>query len=260
MKTDIYYFSGTGNSLAVAKDLAGQLQDETALLPVARFLNNGEIRIESNILGLVFPVYCHDLPEIVKEFIKNTTFVTTPYIFAIATYNTEPGNALHNLDSLLKQKKLGLAAGYNISMPGNSVLVLDMTTTDDENKIRFQAKEDRIKIIARNVQLRKPVGIEGKFDPQDTYGSRKYLDQTYKAAEQFWVTDDCKNCKTCENVCPRHNIERFENRPVWGDNCEYCLACLHWCPEKAVQNGENSIKCRRYQHPDITVAAIMAQS
>ena len=68
MKTIIYYFSGTGNSLKVAKDIATQL-DDTEIIQICK--GNMEINNTiSNKIGIIFPVYVSGMPLLVKEFIE----------------------------------------------------------------------------------------------------------------------------------------------------------------------------------------------
>ena len=130
MKTNLYYFSGTGNSLAVSKHLAIELEKDkkniVEVIPIAKFNSESTVRTDADIVGIVFPVYCHDVPNIVREFSKKIN-LNGAYTFGIATYNKEPGNSLFNLNSLLEENGSNLSAGFEISMPGNSVLVMDLT-------------------------------------------------------------------------------------------------------------------------------------
>jgi flavodoxin len=65
---EIYYFSGTGNSLAVAKDMAENL--DARLIPVASTLNQESIHSEADGIGFVFPIYDFKPPQVVEEFIR----------------------------------------------------------------------------------------------------------------------------------------------------------------------------------------------
>ena len=54
MSTEIYYFSGTGNSLHVAKELQRRIP-ETSLVPVVRLLDEESIETHAETVGFVFP-------------------------------------------------------------------------------------------------------------------------------------------------------------------------------------------------------------
>ena len=87
MLTEIYYFSGTGNSLAVARDLSGKLK--ASLIPIAAILSEDSIPIDPDVAGIVFPVYHSGLPFILREFIeKDPVPKATPMSFAFVP--TEP--------------------------------------------------------------------------------------------------------------------------------------------------------------------------
>jgi len=64
------YFSGTGNSLAVARDLAGRLSAE--LVPISSVVDRGGIDIDADAVGIVFPEFYatndSGIPLIVKRF------------------------------------------------------------------------------------------------------------------------------------------------------------------------------------------------
>ncbi|MGZ7067312.1 MAG: hypothetical protein ACXVHT_03350, partial [Methanobacterium sp.] len=56
MGTEIYYFSGTGNSLHVAKELQKRIP-KTKLIPIVSLLNKENIEIISDTVGFVFPIH-----------------------------------------------------------------------------------------------------------------------------------------------------------------------------------------------------------
>jgi hypothetical protein len=64
-KAVIYYFSGTGNSLYLAKVLAENLGDH--LVPIVSTMRVEAIRPEASVVGIVYPVCFNDLPVLVGE-------------------------------------------------------------------------------------------------------------------------------------------------------------------------------------------------
>ena len=261
MKANIYFFSGTGNSLAIAKDLANELSEasyEAETIPIASLIKETTININADTVGIVFPVYCSDMPSIVREFASKLV-LNDAYIFAVATAGNSAGNSLFNLNEILEQKGSTISAGFLIVMPGNSVIVYDLTTSKKGQEKRLSKAKSRVKQIAGIVKNKVPHGIEGKFNKNEKYATKKFLED-YGVVKHFWTTDSCNSCGTCVKTCPKSNIEIINDKVVWGDKCEYCLACLHWCPLEAIQNGKESVKYRRYHHPDIKVEEIMAQN
>lgn len=258
MKTVIYYFTGTGNSLTIARDLAKELQGDIKLVPIAKFTEEKSINIDSDICGIVYPAWFHSIPPIVEEFSKKLN-LNDSYAFGICTYFMKPYNSLFNLNTLLEKNGKGLSAGFGIQMPGKYVLLKDLTSSIEEQEKLFAVKNNKIKEIAKVLKGKKCVGIEGTFDETEEGDMIKYHKDIYKADKKFWATNKCNLCGLCVKVCPRNNISMENNKILWKDNCDLCLACLHWCPQEAIQNGEISSTYKRYHHPNISVMDIINQ-
>jgi flavodoxin len=125
MKTIIYYFTGTGNSLAGAKKVAETLGD-TELVPIAAFRNTaGAITPDAERIGIVCPVYFSGLPAMVAAFAERLDPAPAGYVFSIVTHGGGGGSAaLRQLDGILgKRAGRGLDAGFAVSMPGNYSLM-----------------------------------------------------------------------------------------------------------------------------------------
>ena len=55
MSVDIYYFSGTGNSLAVARDIAEKTIGK--LISIPSVMNKNKIKTNAEVIGVVFPLH-----------------------------------------------------------------------------------------------------------------------------------------------------------------------------------------------------------
>jgi len=83
-KVEIYYFSGTGNSLHVAQEIQKRIPD-TTLIPLLSLLNEEAIELKADRIGLVFPIYLSSTPIPVREFIKKIHFKPEQFLFAVTT-------------------------------------------------------------------------------------------------------------------------------------------------------------------------------
>ena len=81
----IFYFTGTGNSLAVAKKFNGEW---ISIPQVVKRKSTLAYRDEA--IGIVFPLYCLNPPKMVCEFLSRAKF-QIDYLFAIATYGNLAG-------------------------------------------------------------------------------------------------------------------------------------------------------------------------
>jgi ferredoxin len=256
MKTVIYYFSGTGNSLAIAKGLTKELPGQVELLPIIE--GEKQVEFDGELLGIVYPVYNQSLPNIVRMFLKKFIFMRdkpTTYIFSVATCNGEPGHSLFTVNRLLKRKGKSLDLGFAVDMPGNALM-----NPPEIQRERLAKAQTKLPLIAQAIIRRQHGVIEGS-NAIGTYLKGKVLDIIAKPlirpAKRF-VRNNCKHCGVCTRVCPIKNITLdSQRRPVWGNRCEYCLACFHWCPEQAVELHKHSIGKPRYHHPEITADEII---
>lgn len=251
MSTKIYYFSGTGNSLSIAKELQNDLTDKVTVMPISIFRDEETVQIDTDVLGFVFPVYFMDTPYIVKSFIKKLVFKSKPYIFAVASCNGVPGISLIKFNKYLLTKGQVLSGGFFIDMPGNALPTPEETAF--ERLKNYKAQVNDISDIINNRTI-KGIGDKYKIKARvlsyllNSFGRKLYL-----TPENVSVTSDCVGCGICEKVCPLKNIEIVDNKPRWGNNCSTCLACFHWCPKKAIKGGRMLNKRNQYHHPEVSI-------
>ena len=133
----IFYFSGTGNSKWVAKQIAEKIKDKT--YNISKLTEIPEINNENQI-GLIFPIHAWGVPEPMTEFAKKLT-KTKAFTFGICTCGADSGKALKKLSKIYH-----LDSCYSIIMPSNYIIGEDI---EEKNtilkKIEIARKEiDRI--------------------------------------------------------------------------------------------------------------------
>jgi len=259
MKTVIYYFTGTGNSLAAAKQLAAALGDCT-LVPIASLADTtGDIVPAAGRVGIVFPVYFVGLPAMVAAFAARLRFDTKQYVFALATFGgAGAASALRQLDDILRQHAgRGLDAGFRVKMPGNYVLMYE-SPQGKKQEAMLAAATAQIATAADTVRGCRRQEIPRSFFEGIMYALMygRFIGKVHDKDRAFSVTDECTGCGTCAAVCPAHNIEIAEKRPAWQHRCELCCACIHACPVQAIQAGAATKKRKRYRNPGVTVAEL----
>ena len=92
----IYYLSATGNSLAAARSLARELDEDVTLVSFRSIRLLPEIETEDTAVGFIFPVYFADVPREFLACIRKMKFPQKTYLFAIATCNGVPGTTLRH--------------------------------------------------------------------------------------------------------------------------------------------------------------------
>jgi flavodoxin len=119
MSAEMYYFSGTGNSLVVARDLAEKINGTP--IPVTAVMDQDRIRTDAPVIGVVFPVYDFKPPRIIGRFIRKLDNPGAKYLFAVCTYGITPGKAMQHLDRELKACGGNLAGGFAVHMPHSGI-------------------------------------------------------------------------------------------------------------------------------------------
>lgn len=273
MPATIFYFSGTGNSYIIAKSVAQRLQG--LLAPIASLINEDDITADSDIIGLVFPVYYGDVPNMVRSFLTKLKGLDSKYVFAVCNFGGGVGSAMKTVKGLLRSNGGELMASYGIHMPQNAF------HKPWENKEKLYANMDeQIERICQKTNgkakylsaYRRAVDILlTPFTPLLKSKTRNYMLKTTGAAKDesdmsliyrldcvFKLSEACNGCGICSNVCPAYNIIMKDGKPKWTHHCENCLACLNFCPQKAISGiAQNDFY---YLHPGYTIKLAQQQN
>jgi len=256
MKTTIYYFSGTGNSLKIARNIAERLE-KCELVPIAKVWVQDQLASTSEKVGFVFPLYYFGLPKIVYDFINNIELAKSNYCFAVITRAGDADGApLQQLANILETKMKKLNAGFFVRMPSNFVIGYN-TVSEAVQKEFFEKAIDQVEKII-NIIKENEENFQNKMNISERM-NKKFRDKVYASDKSFYANENCTNCGICECVCPVNNIILKEGFPLWQHKCQQCLACINYCPEEAIQFGTKSLETGRYHHPEITVQDIMNQ-
>ncbi len=251
MSATIYWFSGTGNSLAVAAALAENLAD-AELVPVAEAVSNPPEAAE--IVGIVCPVYAWGPPALVAHFIRKMKVLPGSYIFAVMTCAGSPGGAPLILRRLLQRRGFDLHAAWAVRMPENFPPLGSAPAPGKQAGLIAEA-DKKVAQIAAALQT----CPRGHYETSGAFWRLlgRAVHPAFRSflrcrADRFFRADSrCNGCGVCAGVCPVQNIEMVDGRPRWKGRCEQCYACFHWCPQQAVQYGR-SARVRRYHHPRIS--------
>jgi ferredoxin len=259
MQTVIYFFTGTGNSLAAAKKI-GKSLGECELVPIASLKDvQGEIIPEAQRVGIVSPVYFSGLPMMVAEFAGRLDCSRTGYTFAIVTLGGSGGGpTLRQLDDIIRKKRRrGLDAGFSVKMPGNYIFMYSSPAGKKQADLLASADSliaDLIPVIKRCEHRDIPLALFGRLLHAVAYP--RFISHAYTNDRKFTVTRACTSCGTCVKICPARNIDLVEGRPVWRGHCEVCCGCIHLCPEEAIQAGPGTVTRKRYRNPSISIAEL----
>ena len=273
----IFYFSGTGNTKWVAKQIADAIGEE--LLYIPDLIRKGQYEYEwheGERIGFCFPTHGWQPPGIVREFIrklrmrgfgnpqlKASEFGNSeelPYCWALTTCGDNMGEAMtiFNKD-LAKNTKLNVADGqplqaetlFSVIMPESYVCLPFMKTdTEEKEAMKIELAKLQLPHIIQMIEERRR-GIEelekGATPRLYSYVIGGYFNKRMITDTKFTIDEDvCIKCGKCAKVCPVDNIKGTP--PAWIHNgrCTCCLACYHHCPVHAINYGKITRKRGQY--------------
>ncbi len=260
METTIFYFSATGNSLSLSRNLANELGN-CEVVSMAKAIQNNTVKENSAKVGFIFPVYAWGMPRMVEEFVQKIQIPESSYVFAVVTCVAIPGNTLKNLKKLLLTKGIQLHAGF-VTKAGRSSLMrlnaLDKIIMRlDTRREKILPFEERLPELAANIRNKTIKSPETSNWAANIFGSmfhRMGLSAFKTMDAQFTLNKDCVQCGTCAKVCPRNNIELTANGPAFMHNCELCHACIQWCPKFAIRHANFDASPRQYHNHAIKLS------
>jgi ferredoxin len=258
MNNKIYFYTGTGNSLWTAKNLA-LLLDNTELIPMVRE-KKSIITSDAERVGIIFPVHMWGLPLHVIDFIQRLVADPAKYYFAVAVNAGQVAATLIQLQKRLQEKGGNLSAGFSICLPSNYIPWGGAIAVEKQQEL-FAESLNKIKFIADIVRAKEARSPEKGPSYQNVFLSALYKIGSPRIPQMdksFRVDAKCTSCKICEKICPTKNIIIADGKPTWHHHCEQCLACIQWCPEEAIQYGKNTTTKKRYHHPEIKLPEMLA--
>ncbi len=273
METVLYYFSGTGNSLALAKIVQQSLS--ARLVSIPSVINNHAIDPCAEVIGIITPVYYGDLPNIVKAFLQKLTNLENKTILLVLNYGGGSGYSIATAKKLLQAKQGKISFIYGIHMPQNAF----KKPFEKPDKLFAEARKTLSNIqgiVAKREKgtfysnrfidlvqrwlfpLFKPLYLKSLLELSGIDANATLEEAVYNIDRTFAVRDTCNGCGICAQVCPVANIKIVDGKPQWLHHCENCIACYNWCPQKAIF-GALVKGDYYYRHPDMKVKDLLSQ-
>ncbi len=239
---DIYYFSGTGNTLIIVEELCKTLRELGKNVNLMRMETADPRNINiKHTLGLAFPVAAFSTFPLVWEFVHSLSRGNGCEVFMLDTLGGFSGGLVGPMKKvLLKNSYLPIGA-KEIVMPSNFGKI-ESPEKIEQKKAKALAK---VKAYAENLVTGKTrwnrLPILG--DLVGLLGRSKYPWRFMGKKIQIHNTK-CSKCGLCAKLCPIRLIE-MQDFPVKHDGCQVCMRCIAFCPEQAI-SFSNKFK-KRYK-------------
>lgn len=243
----IFYFSGTGNSQFIAKEVSAHIKDEiVSINSLIKRNKAGEFNSEKPLV-FVTPTYAWRIPRSVKEWLNKAKFYGNKNAYFILTCGDSVGNAAFYSKKLCEENGLIFRGLAPVIMPENYLALFPTPEKDECQKIVEKAKP-LAEVLARLI------GKGEDFPTQSISIKDKVLsgiinDIYYPLIVKdkgFYANDKCISCGECEEVCPINNIKIVSEKPKWHGDCTHCMACIARCPTEAIEYKKASKGRRRH--------------
>lgn len=244
----IFCYSGTGNCLDMAKNIAKKLGN-TDIVMMRKYPAVTDVR-EAKRVGFVVPCYGGGLPGHVERYIRDIKVSPDAYTFGIGQCAAYKGEGLSKINELIPLKYWAVLSHQCTCIylfPHN--LMLPKMSAE-----RAQARsEDHAEQFAEDIKN----GVVTKKKISKAYLNRlehaAWPAIARKKAQALKANSNCIKCGQCARICPAGNIRYTGDAVVFGDKCISCMGCVQYCPKQAINVGKVTEKRERYHNPNITV-------
>lgn len=245
----ILYFSATGNTEYIAKEVARRLNDECINL-LDRIKKDDHSVLHSDTPFIICaPVYVCEMPRFMSKYLKKQTFTGNKDVYFIFTSGGYCGISGQLAKSIFRKKKMNYRGHAEFKMPRNYVANTSYPMLGrEETEERILNSHEMLhsvvadikngnKLTARHIFLFETI-VTVPFNP--VWCKLKLT------AKDFYSTDQCIGCGKCVKLCPLNNIVLEQQKPVWSNNCTHCMACIGNCPTQAIEYGTITQDKERY--------------
>lgn len=239
MSNGILYFSGTGNSLYIAKCIKEEIGGDILFIP--NYKGNGS---EFEKIIIVTPIYSFGMPKHVYELLPRLDKMKP--VIIVQNFGGMACGADYLMYEYCTKIGINLQSIYLLQMPEN--FTTTFTVPMPYIKSVLKNAEKRINKIITDIKNDSYVLPNKKKTKEGVF--LKNFSNWHKIGRSFIVADNCIKCEKCISICPVENIRLKDDKIVFGTKCVACLGCYHRCPEKAILY-KNHKKKDRYVNPNI---------
>jgi Pyruvate/2-oxoacid:ferredoxin oxidoreductase delta subunit len=259
-RTNLFFMSGTGNTLRVAQWLAAQARTH-GLTAAVRDMETARAtpmaRPEcAEMLGVLMPTHAFTAPWPVLRFVLGAPLGRGAAAFVLATRGGTKfgrvnlpgleGTGLYLVALLLALKGWRVRGVLALDMPSNWTAchagLAPWKVADIIGKAQPKAEKFFGALLAGHLRfgLGSFIGLAlGALLAPVSLGyllmGRFYL------ARLFFATERCNGCGLCARSCPFGVLKMYGRppRPYWTWACESCMRCMSFCPERAIEAGHS---------------------
>lgn len=275
LKISLLWFSGTGNTLLVARWLEEELNSNPAISAIHGALEhrvNLNASEAADALIILSPVTAFTLPlTVFKSILKLPDGKGRPALVCVtrgamaAVARLIPGmegTAAATAALLLQMKGYRVLGTRTFDMPSNWCLAAPEMNYSLQEELFEKSRKLTLRaarMFADNLIEKINTNITEKWSDSEEWSISKatvedpailtgllllplsilyLLAGRIHLASSFFATTACTGCGTCAGLCPQKAIRmrgRKFRRPAWSFRCISCMRCIAMCPSRAIE-------------------------
>ncbi|MDD5066619.1 MAG: EFR1 family ferrodoxin [bacterium] len=235
----ILYFSGTGNTEALAEDFRNEFRKKkkkTELIRVEDLLSGKAVfrPKDHDLIGIGYPIHALSFPRIFVRFLRDLPRAQDKRTFIFKS----PGDPFGNGGSTAYLRKKLNQKGYQVIYETTLVMPANVFFRYPDSMIKqlFLHAQKKIKqavdeILHNTVRLQKNNLFLDIFTEFFNRGAHLAC---YLFGKEMRTTKACNLCLVCVKKCPTQNIRLEQKKIKFGRKCTLCVKCFCICPKNAV--------------------------
>ncbi len=246
----VLYFSATGNTEFIAREMARRLDDDCLnLLERVKCRDNSPIHSEKPFV-ICAPVYVCEMPRFLASFLKAQIFTGSRDVYFLFTSGGYCGISGILARALFRKKGMVYHGHAEFRMPRNYV-ASDAYPMLLPEEVRQRILESRGRLEAVAQDIRAGHRLKARhvflFEILVTLPFNPVWSKLKYQTKDFYATDKCISCGKCVKVCPLNNVSLKDGKPLWGSSCTHCMACICNCPTEAIEYGNITRNKEKYR-------------
>ncbi|MEI6092383.1 MAG: EFR1 family ferrodoxin [bacterium] len=248
-KIDLYYFSGTGNTLLVCRKMKETFEKngvETKLYAIEKEVP-ATVNLKSCI-GLAFPVAVFTTYPLVMKFINGLPQAEGTKVFMVDTMGGFSIGIRSIIKSILNKKGYNPIACSQVVMPDN---FWPSAEKEVQNPTIVKKGVTAASKYADDILNGTTQWDQFPFVPKAIYALSQFLFTlpSFRKKTIKFNKAKCVKCGLCAKLCPVDNITMHEY-PVFNGKCEVCVRCNSFCPTGALYRKKDGEHVYRAVKPE----------
>lgn len=240
MKVESYYFSGTGNTAAIALAYEKALRLEGHNVHTSSIEDTSKVD-DHDLLILGAPIYASNMPELFFKWFKSA--IPDGHGKKAIVYSTSAvtGNAkgIYSVGKKLQKKGYELVDIHAFVMPRNYYIDRFEPTPKAQHLEEIKTAANEVLASIEAIHHPSPVKIDQSVFFIDFF-AKVFRLMAIPLGKKFAIEDHCINCLQCEKNCPMQNID--VKTKTFKNACIQCTRCIHECPVNAITYNHQHIE------------------